>query len=286
MKKVQSEISATLDESRASGPTAIATQQTTPSLFAPRQEGAGNPGRVASRNPPATRQQVRPKTKKPHVTAASNGESEDHVNRTAKRRNQRSDAILISSEGSYADMLKLVKTEPTLQGLKNGVQGIRRTANGSLLLKMQKPSDPATQKLHTAIKSAFSGKAEVAMLEDTVQVEIRDLDEMTTCEEVLQAVYAEKECDIPAGAAPRMRKAYGGTQTATVHLRPEHAQRILDKGKIRVGCVVCRIRQEMETRRCYKCMGLGHMSARCPASEAKAKKTQQSCFRCGKDGHK
>jgi len=114
------------------------------------------------------------------------------------------------------------------------------------------------------------------MLEDTVQVEIRDLDEMTTCEAVLQAVYAEEECDIPAGAAPRMRKAYGGTQT----------RRILDKGKIRVGWVVCRIRQKTEPRRCYKCMGLGHMSARCPASEAIAKNTQQSCFRCGKDGHK
>jgi len=106
-------------------------------------------------------------------------------------------------------MLKLVKSEPTLQGLKDGVQGIRRTANGSLLLKMQKPSDPATQKLHTAIKSAFSGKADVAMLEDTVQVEIRDLDEMTTCEELLKAVYAEEECDIPAGAAPRMRNPNG-----------------------------------------------------------------------------
>jgi len=106
-------------------------------------------------------------------------------------------------------MLKLVKSEPTLQGLKDGVQGIRRTANGSLLLKMQKPFDPATQKLHTAIKSAFSGKADVAMLEDTVQVEIRDLDEMTTCEELLKAVYAEEECDIPAGAAPRMRNPNG-----------------------------------------------------------------------------
>jgi len=151
---------------------------------------------------------------------------------------------------------------------------------------MQKPSDPATQKLHTAIKSAFSGKAEVAMLEDTVQVEIRDLDEMPTCEELLQAVYAEEECDIPAGAAYGMRKAYGGTQTATVHLRPEHAQRILDKRKIRVEWVECRIRQKMEPRRCYKCMGLGHMSARCRASEATAKNTQQSCFTCGKDGHK
>jgi len=133
------------------------------------------------------------------------------VSLTAKRRNQRSDAILINcTEGSYADMLKLVKTEHTLQGLKDGVQGMRRTANGSLLLKMQIPSDHVTQKLHTAIKSA------------------------------------EVECDIPAAAAPRMRKAYGGTQTVTVHLRPEHAQRTLDKGRIRVGWIACRIRQKME----------------------------------------
>jgi len=42
MKKLQSEISATMDESRSRGPTASATQQTTPSLFAPRQEGKEN----------------------------------------------------------------------------------------------------------------------------------------------------------------------------------------------------------------------------------------------------
>jgi len=61
MKKLQSEISATLDESRARGPTASTTQETTPSLLAPRQEGTsikrthtgtGKPGRVAPRNPP------------------------------------------------------------------------------------------------------------------------------------------------------------------------------------------------------------------------------------------
>jgi len=92
MKKLQSEISATLDESRARGSTASATQQTTPSLFAPRQEGtsidrthtgAGKPGRVPPRNPPW--QQVRRKSKKPHETVASIGESEDHVSHIAKR---------------------------------------------------------------------------------------------------------------------------------------------------------------------------------------------------------
>jgi len=58
MKKLKSEISATLDESRARGPTASATQQTTPSLFATLQEGRVPPG-----NPPW--QQVSRKKRRP-----------------------------------------------------------------------------------------------------------------------------------------------------------------------------------------------------------------------------
>ncbi|KAH8355806.1 hypothetical protein KR084_009606, partial [Drosophila pseudotakahashii] len=170
-------------------------------------------------------------------------------------------------------------TRTSLQGLKDKVQSIRRTASGVILLRMQKPLDPSTQQLQAAIQTAISGKAEVAVMQETVQVEILDLDEMTSGEEVQQAIYAEVESDIPGEAAPRMRKAYGGTQTATVNPRPEQAQRILQKGKIRIGWVVCRIMEKIEPRRCYKCMGYGHTSARCRVSDGVAKSTQEACYR-------
>nr|XP_041632428.1 uncharacterized protein LOC121502779 [Drosophila kikkawai] len=187
---------------------------------------------------------------------------------------------------SYADMLRIVKTEPSLQGLKEGVQGLRRAANGGLLVRMQKSLDPSTQQLQAALKTAISGKAEVTVMQETVQVEIRDLDDLTSGEEVTMALFAGEDCDIPSDTAPRMRKAFGGTQIATVSLRPEHARRLLEKGKIRIGWVVCRIREKLEPRRCYKCMGFGHTSARCRASEATAKATQEACFKCGGTGHK
>ncbi|XP_070144868.1 uncharacterized protein [Drosophila kikkawai] len=284
MKKLQVDISAALADGHTKGSTSSVSQQTTPTLTATILKaacttGPGNSAWQQVRAKPKPRNsQPRPESSEPKGTRAPNA---------VMPRKQRADAILIKcSEGSYADMLKLVKTEPSLQGLKDNVQGLRRTANGGLLLRMQKPQDPSTQQLQAALRTAISDKAEVAVMQETVQVEIRDLDEMTSGEEVTMALFAGEDSDIASNAAPRMRKAFGGTQTATVNLRPDHARRLLDKGKIRIGWVVCRIRQKTELRRCLKCMGYGHTSTRCRASDSVAKATQNSCFRCGEEGHK
>nr|XP_041633463.1 uncharacterized protein LOC121503263 [Drosophila kikkawai] len=151
---------------------------------------------------------------------------------------------------------------------------------------MQKSLDPSTRQLQAALKTAISGKAEVTVVQETVQVEIRDLDDLTSGEEVTMALFAGENCDIQSDAAPRMWKAFGGTQIATVSLRPEHARRLLEKDKIRIGWVVCSIREKLEPRRCYKCMGFGQTSVGCRASEATGKATQEACFKCGGTGHK
>ncbi|XP_070144155.1 uncharacterized protein [Drosophila kikkawai] len=284
MKKLQLEIAEAIPDAHLERTTLCASQQTTPTLTGTKHADApaGRPGKPAWQLVKA-----KPKPKNPQTRAETSVREEDRAPRTPMPRKQRSDAILIKcNEGSYADMLKIVKTEPSLQGLKNSVQGVRRTANGGLLLKMQKPLDPATQQLQAAIKTAISGKAEVTVMHETVHVEIRDLDDMTSGEEVTMALFAGEECDIPGDAAPRMRKAFGGTQIATVNLRPEHTRRLLEKGKIRIGWVVCRIRQKTEPKRCFKCMGFGHNAVRCRAPEATAKTTQDSCFKCGGAGHK
>ncbi|XP_070144983.1 uncharacterized protein [Drosophila kikkawai] len=284
MKKLQLEIVAALTDGHIKGSTTSASQQTTPTL------ATMNPSAVPENRPRnAAWQQVKakPRPKKAEVKDTSGDNNGSRATHPAMPRKQRADAIIIKcSAGTYADMLKIVKTEPSLQGLKDNVQGLRRTANGGLLLRMQKNLDPSTQQLQAALKTAISGKAEVAVMQETVQVEIRDLDDMTSADEVTMALFAGEECDVPRDASPRMRKGFGGTQIATVNLRPEHARRLLEKGRIRIGWVVCRIREKTEPKRCYKCMGFGHTSARCRASDATAKATQESCFKCGGMGHK
>ncbi|KAM8702434.1 hypothetical protein ACLKA7_001765 [Drosophila subpalustris] len=82
-----------------------------------------------------------------------------------------------------------------------------------------------------------------------------------------------RECDIPVAATPALRKAYGGTQIATLALQPSIASKLLESGKVRIGWVVCRIRRKIDPKRCFKCMGLGHTSTRCRSQQAVSKET-------------
>ncbi|KAM8702441.1 hypothetical protein ACLKA7_001772 [Drosophila subpalustris] len=184
-----------------------------------------------------------------------------HARRKAARR---PDAIIVkcSEATPYSEVLKTVKAAPNLQSLKDSVKTIRKSASGELILRLHRNSDPATEQLHTALSAVFLGKAEVKAMQETVDVEILDIDETTTAEEVLTALFASLESDIPARATPHMRKAYGGTQVATLALQPGIANKVLESGKVRIGWVVCRIRRKIDPKRCFRCMGFGHTSSR------------------------
>ncbi|XP_070067110.1 uncharacterized protein [Drosophila virilis] len=129
----------------------------------------------------------------------------------------------------------MVKTAPALQALKNNVQGIRKSAAEKLILRLQKPSHPATDQLHVAISSTLARKAAVRTLQETVQMEVLDIDESTTADEVLTALFALVEGDIPVEATPTMRAAYRGTQIASLALQPSLATKLLETGKVRIG---------------------------------------------------
>ncbi|KAL7726805.1 hypothetical protein ACLKA6_001516 [Drosophila palustris] len=101
----------------------------------------------------------------------------------------------------------MVKAAPNLQDMKGSVKTIRKSASGELILRMQRASDPETERLHSALSEVLSGKALVKTMQETVQVEVLDIDESTTAEEVLTALFASLECDIPVAATPALRKA-------------------------------------------------------------------------------
>ncbi|XP_041451988.1 uncharacterized protein LOC121405376 [Drosophila obscura] len=211
--------------------------------------------------------------------------SEVRGRRAKRKKTARPDAVLVKcTEGaSYADILKLVKAAPTLQNLKNKVQGIRKTASGELLLRMQQPSDPAIQELQTAIQEALGDKAAVNAMQETVAVEVLDIDELTTGEEVWEAIVAAIGGHLPQGAVLYMRKAYGATQVATLNLQPALAKKLLELGKVRVVWVVCRMRRRIAPTRCFKCMAYGHTAARC---RSKRPVSRDACYKCGGEGHK
>lgn len=72
-----------------------------------------------------------------------------------------------------------------------------------------------------------------------IDLEIRDLDESTTKEEVLEAIM--KEMIVDYGITPDMvksfrgKKAYGETQIATIRLAAETAKKAMEKEKIHMS---------------------------------------------------
>uniref|UniRef100_A0ABD2WD06 CCHC-type domain-containing protein n=1 Tax=Trichogramma kaykai TaxID=54128 RepID=A0ABD2WD06_9HYME len=182
---------------------------------------------------------------------------------------------------SYAKILKLLRSEPTLKDSVSSVNKVRRSAGGELLLQLDKacisPGELG-RKLDSAIGELGSATARTSV----TAIEIKDLDEVTTREEIWGALRTHLDGASKQGlsAVRSLLKAFAGTQISVVTLPDQLAAKAVKLGRIRIGWVNCRIREKNEVRRCYRCWDPGHMAARCPGPDRRS-----CCHRCGQEGH-
>lgn len=193
------------------------------------------------------------------------------------------DAIVIATENkaTYADILRKVKADPKLSELGKNVTRIRRTNNGGLLLQLR-GSNSHTEDFSGAIGELLGESASVRTLKERKTLVIKDIDEITEKEDVSEAL--QKLPCLAGSCKPEvvmLRRAYGGTQTATISLSADAATALLKEGKIRIGWVVCRIRERSIPMRCYRCLQFGHMARQCKSEVDRS----ATCRRCGQDGH-
>lgn len=203
-----------------------------------------------------------------------------------KKRRTRPDALVIHacSEMSYADILKKVKTDPKLTALGENVRTIRKSEKGELIVELTKPEHEQLTNFTVAVKEVLGSDADVRSVTQEILIDIRDIDEITTKEEVLEALvnFSEKMSNLQEASIKSLRRGFGGTQIATVGLSAPLANILCDAGKLRIGWVVCRVRQKLSPRKCFKCFEFGHISVNCKSE----KDFTKCCIKCGMTGHK
>ncbi|XP_041451718.1 uncharacterized protein LOC121405177 [Drosophila obscura] len=123
--------------------------------------------------------------------------------------------------------------------------------------------------MQAAVQEALGSTAEVRSLTETAIIEVKDIDEVSTQEEVLAELTEQ------AGVA------INEAQTLTLKVSPTVAATLIGKGRIRLGWGYCRIRPKTTPRRCFKCMEFGHIATNCKSAQDFSK----CCYNCSETDH-
>lgn len=228
-----------------------------------------------------------PNTDPPPVEEKGNiNDKWEKVRKMRRKYPTRPDALIIGATTGqwYADILKHVKSDPRLNVLGENVKAIRKTTNGKLILELNKPEHEHLLQFRDAVSVVLGNNAEVRAAGQETTIEIKDIDEVTTEEEILEALrkFSNKMENLQMSSIKTIRTAYGGTRTATVSLGVPQANILMDAGKIKIGWVVCRIRQKVLPKRCFKCLDFGHIAVNCRND----KDYRNTCIKCEENGHK
>lgn len=224
-------------------------------------------------------------TRRERRKRTQNGATQKVEQKKPRRERSKGDALVVEANAnvSYAAILRKVREAPELKELGEKVVRTRRTQKGEMLFELQKDPSVKSSAFKELVAKALGNEANVKALSQETVIECRDLDEITTEDELRSALRVQCELDdVPL--VIRLRKAYGGTQTATIRLSAVTAPKLLKKGKIKVGWSVCvlkaipRVAKQME--RCFKCWGFGHQARNCEGPDR-----SKSCRKCGVHGH-
>lgn len=190
-------------------------------------------------------------------------------------------AILVDiGREEFPALAKKLKEEAKRDIIGDSIAGIRQARSGGLLIEVRGDEDKV-EAIRAEIKRSAGSNTEVRTLSKRITIEIRDIDEWTTKEEVARAVAATVGVEDESTKILGMRKLFGGSQAAIILMKTNLATKLLRAGRVLVGLISCRVRTKDNVVRCYRCHLVGHMSNGCQGTDR-----SECCWRCDEPGHK
>lgn len=208
------------------------------------------------------------------------------VQRRSSQRARR-ETILVkptTEEKTYADLLREMKENIDMDKLDVKINNVEKTREGYVKLNIFRGKQGSGETVKAAVQERLKDVAEVHLKKRKKNIVILDLDDITTEEEVYDALKAEIQDltrdDTVIKMSPKANSR--GLQYANIQLAIEEANRLLGLQRIKVGWTRCRIVERLVPVKCYRCQNYGHYASSCNSEEDMSSK----CLKCGHDGHK
>jgi len=162
------------------------------------------------------------------------------------------------------------------------ISSISESRSGEILIKL-KSKDAERTALEEALRSKLGPRATVRGLVKFEDVEILDLDCVTSQSKVENSIRHALglSTDEQMVKSKSLRQSFMGTQRAIVRLKRVDAQKVIEKGRIKVGWINARVRFKVIATKCFRCLGYGHTKHSCRGTDRLG-----ACCLCGKEGHK
>jgi len=183
---------------------------------------------------------------------------------------------------TFSDILKTIKEKVDISSIGSEVSSIKESRNGGILIRLR-CEDKNREELVEALKSNLGSRAVIRGLVSMDDVDIQDLDKMTTVSEVESCI--RSTLGLPANdltiKVKNIRPAYAGTQRATVRLKSADAITLAKKGRIKIGWINARVRLKETATRCFRCLGYGHTT-----HTYRGPDPAKSCSLCTSESHR
>uniref|UniRef100_A0A2A4K1Z8 CCHC-type domain-containing protein n=1 Tax=Heliothis virescens TaxID=7102 RepID=A0A2A4K1Z8_HELVI len=185
---------------------------------------------------------------------------------------------------TYESVLRRARTSVDPAQLGAGRVTCRKSQTGARIFEFSGAQGGTKADLFASkLKEAVEDTAKVVRPVKCVTLEVTDLDDSVTQEEVVAAVAAVGGCAVAAVKGRAIRPGRRGMGTMRMECPVVAAKAVLAKGRLPVGLSSGGVRAlENEPMRCFKCFGIGHTRALCPSTIER----RELCFRCGKEGHR